>query len=133
MQICQKLKRAGIAEEVIEDALASLDVETERSNAIKLARRLAHSLKEQSSRMQRQTLMNKLVTKGYSFELAKQVSESIELNENDDEALQRTIAKAKRLYATFDQPKRNQKIQTYCVRKGFNISAIKEILEGESE
>ena len=85
------------------------------------------------SRMQRQTLVNKLVTKGYSFELAKQVSESIELDENDDEALQRTIAKAKRLYATFDQPKRNQKIQTYCVRKGFNISAIKEVLEGESE
>lgn len=133
MQICQKLKRAGIADDVIEDALASLDVETERSNAIKLARRLAHSLKEQSSRMQRQTLVNKLVTKGYSFELAKQVSESIELDENDDEALQRTIAKAKRLYATFDQPKRNQKIQTYCVRKGFNISAIKEVLEGESE
>ena len=133
MQICQKLKRAGIVDDVIEDALASLDVETERSNAIKLARRLAHSLKEQSSRMQRQTLVNKLVTKGYSFELAKQVSESIELDENDDEALQRTIAKAKRLYATFDQPKRNQKIQTYCVRKGFNISAIKEVLEGESE
>ena len=109
MHICLKLKRAGIADDVIEDALASLDVETERSNAIKLARRLAHSLKEQSSRMQRQTLMNKLVTKGYSFELAKQVSESI------------------------DQPKRNQKIQTYCVRKGFNISAIKEVLEGESE
>ena len=56
-----------------------------------------------------------------------------ELDENDEEALQRTIAKAKRLYATFDQPKRNQKIQTYCVRKGFNISAIKEVLEGESE
>ena len=55
------------------------------------------------------------------------------MDENDDEALERTIAKAKRLYATFDQPKRNQKIQTYCVRKGFNISAIKEVLEGESE
>ena len=128
-----KERDAGIADDVIEDALASLDVETERSNAIKLARRLAHSLKEQSSCMQRQTLVNKLVTKGYSFELAKQVSESIELDENDDEALQRTIAKAKRLYATFDQPKRNQKIQTYCVRKGFNISAIKEVLEGENE
>jgi len=82
MQICQKLKRAGIADDVIEDALASLDVETERNNAIKLARRLAHSLKEQSSRMQRQTLVNKLVTKGYSFELAKQVSESIELSQS---------------------------------------------------
>ena len=133
MQIYSKLKKAGIQDDMIDAALASLDEETERSNATKLARRLAHSIKEQSSRMQRQTLVNKLVTKGYSFEIAKQVSESIELDENDDEALQRTIAKAKRLYATFDQPKRNQKIQTYCVRKGFNISAIKEVLEGENE
>lgn len=81
---------------MIDAALACLDEETERSNATKLARRLTHSIKEQSSRMQRQTLVNKLVTKGYSFEIAKQVSESIELDENDDEALQRTIAKAKR-------------------------------------
>lgn len=29
MQICQKLKRAGIVDDVIEDALASLDVETD--------------------------------------------------------------------------------------------------------
>ena len=133
MQIYSKLKKAGVQDDMIDAALACLDEETERSNATKLARRLTHSIKEQSSRMQRQTLVNKLVTKGYSFEIAKQVSESIELDENDDEALQRTIAKAKRLYATFDQPKRNQKIQTYCVRKGFNISAIKEVLEGENE
>ena len=133
MQIYSKLKKAGVQDDMIDAALACLDEETERSNATKLARRLTHSIKEQSSRMQRQTLVNKLVTKGYSFEIAKQVSESIELDENDEEALQRTIAKAKRLYATFDQPKRNQKIQTYCVRKGFNISAIKEVLEGENE
>lgn len=66
---------------MIDAALACLDEETERSNATKLARRLTHSIKEQSSRMQRQTLVNKLVTKGYSFEIAKQVSESIELDE----------------------------------------------------
>lgn len=103
---------------MIDAALACLDEETERSNATKLARRLTHSIKEQSSRMQRQTLVNKLVTKGYSFEIAKQVSESIELDENDDEALQRTIAKAKRLYATFDQPKRNQKFKRIAFAKG---------------
>ena len=129
----KKLKKAGVEDSLIDEALDSLDEETERSNAVKLARRLTHSIKEQSLRMQRQTLVNKLVTKGYSLEIAKQVSESIELDENDDEALLKTISKAKRLYASFDQPKRNQKIQTYCVRKGFSISAIKEVLEGESE
>lgn len=133
MQIIQKLKRAGIEPSLIDKAVDNLDEETERSNATKLARRLTHSIKEQSLRMQRQTLVNKLVTKGYSLEIAKQVSESIELDENDEEALQRTIQKAKRLYATFDEPRRTEKIQTYCVRKGFSISAIKEILEGENE
>ena len=133
MQIHQKLKKAGVEDSLIDEALDSLDEETERSNAVKLARRLTHSIKEQSLRMQRQTLVNKLVTKGYSLEIAKQVSESIELDENDEEALLKTITKAKRLYASFDQPKRNQKIQTYCVRKGFSISAIKDVLEGESE
>ena len=39
---------------MIDAALACLDEETERSNATKLARRLTHSIKEQSSRMQRQ-------------------------------------------------------------------------------
>ena len=132
VQIKQKLKKAGIDEDLIHQAIESLDEETERSNALKLARRLTHSIKEQSLRMQRQTLLNKLVTKGYSLEIAKQVSESVELDVNDDEeALLRTIAKAKRLYATFDQPRRNQKILAYCIRKGFNAYAIKEILEGE--
>lgn len=133
LQIRQKLKKAGIEEDLIEKAMASLDEETERSNATKLARRLAHSLKEQSLRMQRQTLVNKLVAKGYSIEIARQVSETIELDEDDDEALQRTISKAKRLYATFDQPRRNEKIIAYCIRKGFNISTIKEALEGDRE
>ena len=83
MQIYSKLKKAGVQDDMIDAALACLDEETERNNATKLARRLTHSIKEQSSRMQRQTLVNKLVTKGYSFEIAKQVSESIELDENE--------------------------------------------------
>lgn len=89
----------------------SLDEETERSNAVKLARRLTHSIKEQSLRMQRQTLVNKLVTKGYSLEIAKQVSESIELDENDDEALLKTISKAKRLYASLISQKEIRKFR----------------------
>lgn len=133
LQIRQKLKKAGIEESLMDRAIESLDEETERSNATKVARRLAHSLKEQSLRMQRQTLVNKLVAKGYSLEIARQVSETIELDEDDDEALQRTIAKAKRLYATFDQPRRDEKIIAYCIRKGFNISTIKEVLEGDRE
>lgn len=132
-QIVQKLKKAGVDGEYIDEAVSSLDDEMEVDNAFRMAKRLAHGLKEQSLRMQRQTLVNKLVTKGFSLDLAKEVSESIDLNEDEEQALRSTILKAKRLYATFEEPKRSQKIQTYCIRKGFSLSMIQEALEGEKD
>lgn len=130
-QIIQKLKKAGIESSLIDEAVKDLSDEVEKENAIRMAKRLTHSIKEQSLRMQRQTLVNKLVTKGFSLEVAKEVSESIELDVDNEEALQRTVSKAKRLYATFEQPRRKEKIISYCVRKGFGISEVKDILEGD--
>lgn len=131
IQIKNKLKKAGIGEEYIDEALSGLKDETEKDNALRFAKRLTHSLKEQSLRMQRKTLLNKLVAKGYSLEVAKEVSEAIELDGDDEDALKRTVQKAKRLYATFEDSRRKEKIISYCVRKGFSISDIKDFLEGD--
>ena len=57
--------------------------------------------------MKRQTLTNKLVTKGYSLDVAKRVSESFEFDEDDSKSLELTIKKARRLYASFEEPKRS--------------------------
>ncbi len=134
VQIKNKLMRAGISEEFIDEALSGLNDEVEKDNAFQFAKRLTHSLKEQSLRMQRKMLLNKLIAKGYSLEVAKEVSEEIELDGDDNEALVRTIKKAKRLYATFEDSRQKEKIISYCVRKGFSISDIKDVLEsGVSE
>ena len=126
--------RAGISKEFIDEALSGLNDEVEKDNAFQFAKRLTHSLKEQSLRMQRKMLLNKLIAKGYSLEVAKEVSEEIELDGDDNEALVRTIKKAKRLYATFEDSRQKEKIISYCVRKGFSISDIKDVLEsGVSE
>lgn len=130
-QIIQKLKKAGISSEYIDEAIADLKDETEKDNALRMAKRLTRSLKEQSLRMQRKTLLNKLVAKGYSLEVAKEVADSIELDGNDEDALKRTVLKAKRLYATFEDSRQKEKIISYCVRKGFGISDIKDVLEGD--
>lgn len=65
------------------------------------------------------------------MEVAKEVADSIELDGNDEDALKRTVLKAKRLYATFEDSRQKEKIISYCVRKGFGISDIKDVLEGD--
>lgn len=130
-QIRNKLYRVGVDKEYIEEAISTLEETMEIENAYAVAKRLVHGVKEQSNRMKRQTLVNKLVTKGYSIDIAKQVSDSIEFDEDDSKSLELTINKAKRLYASFEEPKRTSKIRIYCLRKGFTSSQIDEVLEGE--
>lgn len=130
-QIRNKLYKAGVDKDLIEEAISTLEETTEIKNAYAVAKRLVHNLKEQSNRMKRQTLTNKLVTKGYSLDVAKQVSESFEFDEDDSKSLELTIKKARRLYASFEEPKRSNKIRIYCLRKGYTSSQIDEILEGE--
>lgn len=130
-QIRNKLIRSGVDKESIDSAIEGLDEATEISNAYAVAKRLMSGLKEQSNRMKKQTLINKLVTKGYSLEIAKKVSDHIEFDDDDMESLERTIKKAKRLYASFEEPKRTSKIRLYCLRKGFTSTQIDEMLEEE--
>lgn len=131
-QIRNKLYKAGVDKDLIEEAISTLEETTEIKNAHAVAKRLVHNLKEQSNRMKRQTLTNKLITKGYSLDIARQVSESFEFDDDDSKSLELTIKKAGRLYASFEEPKRSNKIRIYCLRKGYTSSQIDEILEGES-
>lgn len=131
IQIANKLRKAGIKEEWIQEGLDQLDDQTEYDNASKLAVRLAKSIRFQSSRLMRQNLIDKLVRRGFSIDVARRVGESIELNTNDDEALRDVVEKAKRLYAKEEGAKKLQKIRLYCMRKGFSSSQVDEILESE--
>lgn len=131
MQIRNKLFKAGIEESLIDEAVSTLEEETEIKNAYNTARKLVKTIQEQSSRMKRQTLVNKLVTKGYSMDVARKVTDSLEFEDDDEESLRLTIKKAQRIYASFDKPKQTSKIRLYCLRKGFTSSQIDEMLEGE--
>lgn len=131
--IAQKLRKVGICEADIEDAISLLKVETELKNAIALANHLKKTIKEQSHTMKQKTIVNKLLMKGYSFDMAQQVSESLEFEEDDHEALIKTLKKARRLYSSIEPQKQKQKIRLFCLRKGFSASEIDEILESEED
>lgn len=132
-QIKKKLKKVGLSKEYIEEALEQISDEDEEGNAYVVAKRLIKGLKAQSHDAMRQSLIHKLVTKGYSMDVATRVGQSIEFDTDDKKELQEAIKKAERLYAKKSDNERFQKIRLYCMRRGFTSAAIDEALEDKED
>lgn len=131
LQIKKKLLKAGIAKDLIEEALQQISDEDEEGNAYEVAKRLVKGLSAQSQNVMRQTLIHKLVKKGYSMEFATRVGQSIELNLDEQKALQDALKKAQRLYASKSGNEQFQRIRLYCMKRGFSSAQIDETLEGD--
>ncbi len=131
--IAAKLSKAGIARDLIDEVLQNLNTKKELANAQALAQRLIQTVKLQSSNMKRKNIIHKLIQKGYSSDIAQEVGEALELDDNDEEALQLTFKKAVRLYSSLPEEKRRQKIRQYCLRNGFSGQEIDEKLEMSEE
>lgn len=132
-KMASKLKEAGVASCYIDEACDQVQQEDELNAAMKSAQRIMATIREQSDRLKRQTIIQKLISKGYSVDVAKQAGDSIELDGDEKEALLLSVKKAKRMYASLDEPKRSNKIRIYCLRKGFSVMQIDEVLESESK
>lgn len=133
LQIKKKLLKAGIAKDLIEEALQQISDEDEEGNAYDVAKRLVKGLSAQSQNVMRQTLIHKLVKKGYSMEVATRVGQSIELNLDEQKALQDALKKAQRLYASKSGNEQFQRIRLYCMKRGFSSAQIDEALEGDKD
>lgn len=133
LQIKKKLLKAGIAKDLIEEALQQISDEDEEGNAYEVAKRLVKGLSAQSQNVMRQTLIHKLVKKGYSMEVVTRVGQSIELNLDEQKALQDALKKAQRLYASKSGNEQFQKIRLYCMKRGFSSAQIDEALEGDKD
>ena len=95
------------------------------------AQKLLDSIKDKSKKMKKQMITARLMAQGYSSELARKSAERLELDdEEESEALDKTIAKAMRLYASrFEGDRLQQKIITYCLQKGFPSDMVRQRLE----
>lgn len=133
LQIKKKLLKAGIAKDLIEEALQQISDEDEEGNAYEVAKRLVKGLSAQSQNVMRQTLIHKLVKKGYSMEVVTRVGQSIELNLDEQKALQDALKKAQRLYASKSGNEQFQRIRLYCMKRGFSSAQIDEALEGDKD
>lgn len=131
-EIRNKLRKVGIKEAWIEEGVSSLSTEKEEVNAFKQAEKLVHTIKGKSAAQTKMILTQKLIQKGFSYDVSNRVVDSFDIKE-DDSALLLTYNKAKRLYTKEAGYKRLEKIRSYCVRKGFSLSQVNEIMEGEEE
>lgn len=121
------LTQHGLSNLLVNEAIERLDFQLEKENAQKCLNKYKDTIKGKSLVQYKQALMNKMISKGFGYELSKSLCDSIEMDETKEyEALERTLKKAKRMYKTDIQ-----KIKKYCIGKGFSISQINEKLEEE--
>ncbi len=130
-KIVRMLGKKGIDRALVQQALSQLEDGFEESRAQELAQRLKSSVKDHSKKEKRQMIAAKLMAQGYSSEVARQAAQTLNLEDEDEEAaLTKTIAKARRLYtAKFSDEKLQRKIVEYGVRKGFSIEQVRRKLE----
>ena len=119
--IRRTLINKGLPAEDVDQALSMLDDEEERLRALKMAEKLMTTIKDKSRKMKKQTIVQKLISLGFDSDIARSTSERLNFEEEDDsEALNKTIAKAIRSNSRklSGQPLKN-KVLVYCMQKGF--------------
>ena len=130
-KILRTLRKKGIDSETIEQALTDLQDDQEEVRAQAMAQRLKLTVKDRSRKVKQQLIASKLIAQGYSPEIARRATSQLDLDDEDeDSALDQTMAKAQRLYAAKHSGARlQQKILEYCIRKGFSADAVRRKLE----
>lgn len=131
-EIRRKLAKAGIASDLIDEASSRMEDTVEKDNAVQLARRLMNTVKAKSSALTRQTLVRKVMARGFGAADARAAVEGLELSEEQEqEALAHAVAKARRLYASRPEKEAEEKLYRYCRNQGFSARQISEFLESE--
>lgn len=130
-KIIKTLTKKGLPYEQVKEAVSKIDDLQESVKAMKVAKKLAYSMKDKSKHMKRKLIAQKLVIHGFEQGIAKETSEALDLQEHDDAfALEKTFHKALRLYKNkYKNEELRYKIIQYCMQKGFEKSSIYRKLE----
>ena len=78
----EQMKGHGIAEEYIREAMELADVETERENALSVARKFARQFASLEPEKRRTRVLSRLQARGYSYDVARNALEQA-LSEED--------------------------------------------------
>ncbi|MEE3486880.1 MAG: RecX family transcriptional regulator [Bulleidia sp.] len=131
-RIIQELKKKGISQEMIEEKLYARP-DDEVINAEAFARRARLSLRDDSLRMQKNKLKNKMMLKGYSSQTADTVINRMdwcEEEKHETDTLRRCALKARKRYEKkYDGTKLRNTVFRYCAAQGYNTDDIYAVLD----
>ena len=129
-QIRQKLIKEGVDIELIKQYLNN-DYSDEYRKAKALAEKYNRTIKGKSVNMVKQTILNKLVSNGFSYEISKSVVDELNINnENELELLKKEYLKALNKYQKkYEDYELQNHIYSYLMNKGFKSEDIKKVLE----
>ncbi len=132
-QIREKLKKAGIGEELIAKHMRSNETDEYRK-ALHIAEKYEKSIQNKSFLAKKQSVMNKLVSAGFSYEMSQKATESIvSEGQNELELLQREYQKALGKYQKkYTDHELKQHVIAYLLNKGFRYEDIRSVTEEQN-
>lgn len=132
-RIIHKLTSKGLPYEKVAAAFENINDDAEKEKAQHLVAKNFDSIKGKSVSMKKQTLLRQLINKGFSFDLAKNVVESFDYEEDrqlEQEYLNQAIDKALRQYAKkYSGKELKNAVLKSLIRKGYNSNDILQLIE----
>ena len=133
-KIIHELVKKGIDYDTIKEALESYDDDNEKSKAKRFISKIEKTMKAGSVKMKKQMLISRLVNKGFSFDIAKDVVSHYEFTEDfldDKDSLVRAIQKAVKTYSKkYSGDELKRMVLSQLIRKGFNSEDVIIEIEG---
>ena len=132
-RIIHQLTSKGLPYEKVAKAFENVDDEKEKEKAERYAHKNFDHIKGKSVYMKKQTLLRQLTNKGFSFDIAKSVVESLNYDEDkkmEKENLDRAIEKEIRRYSKkYEGKKLKNAILKSLIRKGYNSDDVLLMIE----
>ncbi|MFV0254768.1 MAG: glycosyltransferase [Erysipelotrichaceae bacterium] len=131
-KVIKTLKDKGINIDIINEVFNDNDTLDDYTKALAYAEKLVSTLGRKSSVEVKNTLKNRLMSRGYNYSVVYEVLENITIPINlEDEFnyLEKAVHKVYQRYSKkYQQPELNYKIKAYLLAKGYNISDIEKII-----
>jgi regulatory protein len=127
----QELKRKGVIDAIIEEALTIYPVDEQVEEATNLVLKKAKQYSKLSENALKQKIAQLLQQKGYSWSVTEQAIGKASLEKDEDqerEALHVQAMKAHRKYEKYSGWEYQQRMKQFLYRKGFPVELIDEWL-----
>ena len=126
------LQQAGVADTAISQALATYTTEEQFAVGEQLALKLAQRYQREATRAKQQKIVQALVQKGFTFDIAQAVVAQIDLANDDDTERANVMRQAEKLwyrYRNLTASERQYRVKSKLYAKGFSAEWIAVALQ----